>query len=258
MGYENTIISLFNGKTYTINKLIGTGGNGEVYSIKEKEANKVIKIEFIPNTSSLFCEQNIYFRLGESKYIPIFYGSGKINEHRCIIIEKLRNWRYNITFNILCRDIINCVCFLNDNSYNHGDIKPRNIMIRREYARDRYILVDYGNCTKYDIKNVIYKINKSYQCNVSTRYCSLDSHNGVKTLTYRSDMQNLLFCILEWDIHVLPWYLYTNKIDIKKSKEIFMNNPVNCSPSVKELAIYIAKMNYTDIPDKSYMKSLFR
>jgi hypothetical protein len=211
--------------TWVFGNLIGTGGFGAVYQEKMNPelVIKTGRYNIDGSKSGIFFEKSVLLKLkddsiGDLSGIPQLVDSGRLPENikkdYFIILPKLEDSLSNIienrnldknTINQLMIQILNSLSYINSKGYIHLDIKPENIMKKR----NRWYLIDFGmaSCFKDETKNDPTKAN-----NGTLWFMSRDAHKG--KMSRKCDLESLAFILAILNGETLDW-----QVKEKKSKE---------------------------------------
>ncbi|XP_014609566.1 PREDICTED: serine/threonine-protein kinase VRK1-like [Polistes canadensis] len=230
-----TILSDIKGKNWILDKSIGVGGFGEVYSGAAYEDKvpknfpNVIKIEPHEN-GPLFVEMHFYMRQARKEDIqawktkrklsvlgmPNYVASGS-HEHKNVKYRFLVMDRYGTdlwklfkqnnkrfpehTVYKVAIQIINVLEYIHSKAYVHADIKGSNLLLSTKHP-DQVYLVDFGLATRYTTK-AEYKPDPKRAHDGTIEYTSRDAHIGLPTM--RGDLEILGYNIIQWLSGSLPW-----------------------------------------------------
>lgn len=282
-----TILSDLAGRKWILDKSIGTGGFGEVYSGAPYEGKipknypNVIKIEPHQN-GPLFVEMHFYMRqakledieawkkkkklaiLGMPHYVAS--GSHEYNKikYRFLVIDRYETDLWKLfeqcnkqfpehTVYKIALQIINILEYIHSRAYTHGDIKASNLLLSSK-SSDQVYLVDFGLATKYKQE---YKPDPKRAHNGTIEYTSRDSHIGVPSM--RGDFEILFYNMIHWLCSSLPWEKdKTDPVTVQKQKEKafedipkFLNKCFNNStpePILKYMKL-LESTEFKEIPD---------
>ena len=207
--------------SYKLDKLIGSGGYGQVFLAHEVGSNKqfAVKVETATNAkhASLKRETINLLELQKSHYFPKVYTSGKQNSIRFIVMEllgcsvaKMQSQCDDKHFSLytslkISYEMLKCIQALHKLGYVHRDIKPANFLIR---ANKKYplCLVDFGLARSYYEKNTkqFKQMKKGNTFYGTRKYGSLNAHEGL-TLSPRDDMISWFYSVVELFVGNLPW-----------------------------------------------------
>ncbi|KAK8878612.1 hypothetical protein M9Y10_005392 [Tritrichomonas musculus] len=145
--------------------------------------------------------------------------------------------------------------------YVHGDIKPENIAIGKFPNSNQFHLIDLSLAKRYINKQNGEHLPFSDKHNIqgSLVFSSINAQRGLK-ISRRDDLESLGYLLVYLLTGSLPWLYYSSLKDVLYSK---MNTPVKylCEGLPPEFENFINStrcLSYTDQPDYSYYRQLFR
>jgi hypothetical protein len=257
--------------TWTFGKLLGTGGFGAVYEV-EGNPNLVIKTgsdEKIKKgkDSGVFLEKAIYFKLkdpaGDKHGIPQVVDSGRlpkeVREARDYFIVLPRFETSLVDLNVtpqegkkVINDTLEALKHLSKKGYIHLDIKPENIMRRKN---GRWYLIDYGIAERFDQKTET-TVDPLKAGNGTPWFMARDAHRGL--MSRKADLESLVYTMVDMEGHKLPWHRQKNDGEKNKdylqyildSKQEFFDNykNLNLPQYYKTLIEYVDKLQPGDDP----------
>ncbi|KAH9426665.1 Casein kinase I isoform gamma-2 [Dermatophagoides pteronyssinus] len=280
---------------YVINKKLGSGSFGYVYSGKDQENifhMIAIKIEKPNpkqmNISYLYNEYNVYrFLNNNHQGFPKFYHFQKTfdNERKFIIIEQLyRNLNQlfdmceqRFTFDTILEIAIQIIArieTLHSIGFIHRDLKPENFMIGFPQTQQYRIihLIDFGLCQRYRNPYTMEHFSPSCHNRVvgSMLFMSCNSHFQLKQ-SRRDDLESLAYLLLYFlNGKNLPW-------NTNSANAFAKNNPLqhcrkvgsmkqcltpdelfkNHSKVFANFLSYVRNLDFTDEPDYEMIRSEF-
>lgn len=239
-----------NGTIWYAGKHIGSGGFGDVY---EANVNWVIKIEPIKNRQ-LRNELITYLKLKSVTDVPDLVGFGSTEDERFIVLPRFSQ-TLDRKFDIknlggYVKDIIDVLERIHNKGIYHGDIKPSNVVITKA---NRATLIDYGLSGQLSTRKY-----HPWKFAGSLPYASVDQHLKRKP-SRRSDLESLgwLLCGVlnrrEWQrLDFLPV-----KLLAKKQPEEFFDECLDGELAFQAYLRYVWSLDYLEIPNYSFLKSLF-
>ncbi|CAG9534434.1 unnamed protein product [Cercopithifilaria johnstoni] len=118
----------------------------------------------------------------------------------------------------VAKQCIDCLSYMQDHDYVHGDLKADNILLASANEYSRCFLVDFG-LARFAKGNVD-KPDKKRAHNGTLLFTSLDAHRGCAP-SFRGDLEILGYNILYWLCGTLPWQKCAQKpetIMVEKEK----------------------------------------
>ncbi|VDN88184.1 unnamed protein product [Brugia pahangi] len=120
---------------------------------------------------------------------------------------------------IVAKQCVNCLSYMQDHDYVHGDLKADNILLASANEYSRCFLVDFGLARL--AKGNVDKPDKKRAHNGTLLFTSLDAHRGCSP-SFRGDLEILGYNILYWLCGTLPWQKYGQKPEsVMTEKEMF-------------------------------------
>ena len=269
------------GKMYKVVKKLGSGSFGDVYSAVDKNnLEYAIKFEDEKDYKQhLLQEYRVYTTLNKNRHFPKIYGYGHYRNYRYLVMQKLgkslksmfvendmffdMNTVSNIAVQILYR-----LQELHNKGWLHQDIKPENILID-EYRGEKLYLIDYGTSGRWWDEHSLKHIPKEPSKKIvgTARYSSIANHRGYKQCR-RDDLESFGFVLLYFVLGKLPWQgIKASNFRVKWNsiRSIKIKTDINklcdlnaVSESFKIYFTYVRKLKFDQIPDYSYLRSLFR
>ncbi|OHT16365.1 Casein kinase I isoform alpha [Tritrichomonas foetus] len=251
---------------YIVVELIGEGGYGDIYEVKDSETgNKyAMKIEYLDaEKRGLQLETKILKSIQSSNLFPSFIASGTSENFKYIVMElmgpSLSLLRREMPdgklskFSLLSfsAHMIRCIRKLHKFGYIHRDIKPGNFLIRPN-RNSPLCLIDFGLSRRYiDKKTGLHKPPREDAGYTGTvRYASLHAHDETE-LSRRDDLISWFYSLLELNESKCPWPGSVNKeLTIKMKRE--MTTEQLCQNLPKEflqIINHIYALEYADEPD---------
>ncbi|XP_046567136.1 serine/threonine-protein kinase VRK1-like [Haliotis rubra] len=248
------------GKKWRLVSELAEGHMGPIYAATSDDAGSnveddVVKIEK-KSSGHLFNEHVVYQGMGVAKLakkwtkdrglshlgIPVPRGQGTHNHegevYRFLVLPRLgtdldtlMGTEQMLAFkdvSEMAMALIDCLEFIHEHGYVHGDIHPANIIVddrKGNSDKEKTVhLVDYGLARKYmvDGKHKPYEESK-FIPDCPTLYMSTDGHRGTDQ-SRRGDLEMLGYCLLQWLCGRLPWedkpqeknYVRDSKIKFKE------------------------------------------
>ncbi|XP_071081396.1 serine/threonine-protein kinase VRK1-like [Haliotis cracherodii] len=297
------------GKKWRLASVLAEGHVGPIYAATSDAAGSnaeedVVKIE---NKSSghLFNEHAVYQGMGVAKIakkwtkdrglthlgIPVPRGQGTHNyegeAYRFLVLPRLGTDLGTILGTgrtLALKDVsdmalalIDCLEFVHEHDYVHGDINPANIIVddsKGDSDKQKTVhLVDYGLAKKYRVggKHKPYEESK-FLPDCPTLYMSTDAHRGAAQ-SRRGDLEMLGYCLLQWLCGRLPWedklsdkkYVRDSKIKYKEdiTSNVHSDTLSSTDDSQERVVLssyfqYVSALDYEEEPKYDTLKKLLQ
>ena len=262
---------------YQLQKTIGQGGFGDVYTTLDIKAKKVraIKLERRSTGSDmLFYEGRILSYLKDVLGVPRVYDAGFEGDFNYLVMDYSGHALGNLldlcggkfSLKTTCQFAIQALGVIETvhNKYIlHRDIKPENFLFHPE--EQRFYLIDFGLSKRYVDRNGNHMPrleNKSFRGTL--RYCSLNMHLGIEN-TRRDDLESFCYVLLFFLKGKLPWQNIKAEVEakfdlVKKLKMGFKIGDL-CSDvdeGFKDILTYIRNLGFAEYPDYEKIRSILR
>ncbi|UJR32929.1 hypothetical protein I4U23_020390 [Adineta vaga] len=290
--YNNLLIA----NLWQLERKLGSGSFGDVYRALNIQTGEYVAIKFEKNQTyspQLAFEAKLYRILKCIEGIPKLFWFGEENDYKCLVMEllgpsledlfNLCKRKFSIKTILMLTDqmILRIECF-HRKFYLHRDIKPDNfligigndstqvsniIIIMELFDVLQIFLIDFGLAKKfYDHrlrKHISYREGKSLTG--TPRYVSISTHLGIEQ-SRRDDMEALAYVLIYFNRGTLPWQdikALNKRQKYEKICELKMSIPITnlCADFSPEFAMYLnycRRLYYTDEPDYSYIRQIFR
>jgi len=261
--------------TINYKKKLGEGSFSKVYEGEDKNGKKyAVKIEEKGKNDLLKKEAMTHYFLStkdkdNEHIIPIHYFS-EDDEKSFLVTERMYLSLGNIikkidspfdilSINNIANKLIKSLQFIHKNGVCHGDIKPDNIIISRDYLK--IYLIDFG-LSSYYIKNGKH-ISFRNELNPSgtLRYLSVNVNNN-EMISRRDDLISLGYVFVYLQKLFLPWQNIGEKNKFEKVGEMKRKVDLEklCEGCVSGLYPYLKycyKLGFKENPDYEYLLKLF-
>uniref|UniRef100_F1LAH2 Tau-tubulin kinase 1 n=1 Tax=Ascaris suum TaxID=6253 RepID=F1LAH2_ASCSU len=273
--------------TYTVVKLLGSGGFGAVFQVRCNTSNELYaaKCEAYDHPRKVLLMECKVLRGAELLNSPHFckiYEVGKVEgKFRFMITTMIGSTLYTLRMNRIdkrfslgtsLRMAQQCLEALQDMhtiGFIHRDIKPSNFGIGRPETNDYHIVyvIDFGLSRQFaNADKDIRKPRLSAPFRGTPRYASLNCHRK-REQSPKDDIESWFYMIVEWTAGSLPWrHFQANERDqillMKEDarKPIAMNFFLEKCPKrhYEKIFKYIDTLVYTSIPDYAYIYFLLK
>ena len=257
--------SLFCG--YEVIGLIGRGGYGEVFHVKDSISKKdyAMKCELVTaKKTALEPEINTLKRISASNlpYFPKYVSDGQEGDIIYLIMELLGPSLSKLhktcpdshfspsTFVKTAIEMINCIKALHELGIIHRDVKPSNFLLRG--GRENFlVLADYGLVKDYadPFTHEHLPMNTKKSFKGTLKYCSMHVHHGMDQ-SRRDDMLSWFYSVVELYLCDLLWSDTKDKAVVQRNKKSFSDNMSNYLPKqLVEIYHLLENLDFTDTPE---------
>lgn len=274
-------VTIFQGK-FTLDKLLGKGGFGEVYQGTQVATGEkvAIKLEKCSGRSFLFHEARVMQDLqtfspgAPAAGIPTLKYFGQEGDFRLLImglygpsLEDLHEHlgRFSLKTTMMLADqMISRLEFVHSAGYIHRDLKPDNFLMGVGKLSHHVYLIDYGLSSKYLSNTSAHREMTTGRNFVgTTRYASLRTHQGISQ-SRRDDLEQLAYVLVYMLRGRLPWSGLQIKDREQKEKAIgdmkekLTTNQIcaRCPRQFEDLLLYSRKMEFTEAPQYEMCRML--
>ena len=259
---------------YIVTKLVGVGGFGEIYAIKDNNSHiYAMKSESVDSPKRTLLTETKIFKELKGGYFPKYIDSGtnkKYNIDYLIMsylgasigeIQVYHDYKIEIeaAYNI-CLKMLEAIKAFHSCGFVHRDIKPNNFLIQKS-KHFPIVLIDFN----LSARHIDPDTNKPFPCEneqqfIGTRkYASIDVLN---LLSYgrKDDLISWFYSFLDIACGSLPW---ESEKDSKKAismRELFQLSDLSYKfpKKFQEIYDYLKSLKYSDKPDYDHIKKLFK
>lgn len=275
-------LSGFNNKSYSVNRIVNSGGFANIYSGKDKHGNHiVVKAEPCNDENTIRTESNVYDSLKDADGFCIKYYTGRWKGNNVIVLNRLgpslmalsKKWTSGFssaTVAMVALQVLDRLEHLHDLGYIHRDIKPDNILVGEYGQRNQttIYLVDFGNaCTYKDDKMNHVRDGSASECVAGTLLFAPIRWHKQQIQSRRDDLESLCYTMVFLRRRDLPWNCIKrawtheaarNFIGFKKEscipRELFRNMPWQ----LFRIFQYVRRLSFDERPNYHYLRKLLR
>jgi serine/threonine protein kinase len=242
--------------SYTIVKLIGQGGYGDIYCVRHSNSPHLyaMKIErFSSDKRSLDAELTFLEELQDSPLFPRLIESGRTDTHQFVIQDLLGpslsetrraipGQRYTLSTVLrLAIFMLDCIRVFHAHGFVHRDIKPGNFLLKCG-AKNPLALIDFGLSKRYldPLTRKPYLPRENCGFRGTLKYASVEAHRGRGQCPH-DDIVSWLYSVVELAEGRLPWSQDRDSVVIQRKKVLFSNRALlrNLPPEFMEIAHYV-------------------
>uniref|UniRef100_A0A8B9QX63 VRK serine/threonine kinase 3 n=1 Tax=Anas platyrhynchos TaxID=8839 RepID=A0A8B9QX63_ANAPL len=229
---------------------VGTGswGNAFSFSAKKDTVDKWKKIHSLPLLGIPNC---VGFGLHADKYRFLVFSDLGRTLHS-ILNDGVR-LNEKAAFQIVVR-LLDCLEYLHENEYVHGDITAENIYVNPE---DLTQVWSWSRAFRYcpGGKHVAQREGSRTPHEGTIEFISLDSHRGAGP-SRRSDLESLGYCLLKWLCGFLPWSHDLKNVEaVVEKKE---NSSLSFPYALQRYLQQVMALEYEEKPNYEFLRQLFK
>ena len=217
---------------FSIIKLIGQGGYGDIYKVFDTQtiSRCAMKVEEIDCERQALQNETEVLKNLHSHYFPLYIDSGQTLMYRYLVQElygpsfsSIRKYLPQRSFSISTTlrigiEMLKAIKKLHNCGYIHRDIKPSNFLLRSS-RKHPLVLIDFGLALQYinidTHEEIEPRIDPGFFGTV--KYASPNAHLG-KELGRRDDLYSWFYSLIEMRTGSLPWSTKNSKNDVLSEK----------------------------------------
>lgn len=212
-------------KFYRIEKLIGKGGFGKIFSaVNHRNVRAVVKVGLNEEGKrTIQTENKVYSLVSGSNGFPLKYLYACYNDEPFIAMKRCgcsvrQYFRDHKAFSVLNAAkvgvaVIPIIEKLHECEYLHRDIKPDNMLINEERKRggrgettQQLYLIDFGNSCRFrNSSQFLIRKNEKDRCAGTNDYASPNWHRS-RTQSCKDDLLSLAYSMSYLCTGSTPWY----------------------------------------------------
>jgi len=264
---------------YKLQKRIGSGAFGLIFSAKNVNTNEIVAIKLEPTAQvdTLTHEAAVLMKLSGIPGIPNLRYYGVPDHNRYMAIDLLgkslqtvsSDHKKSVPIEIVrmyAKQMVQIIQAVHERGFVHRDIKPPNFMTgpspgpdpnETENKTDKIFLIDFGMSRTYiDDKTKAHRCNKIRTTGIigTPRYVSINVHDGCEP-SRRDDLISIMYVLVYLVKGRLPWKAAASPASVAQMKktilpeELFLDMP----PSYLDIFKYLCSMSYEEAPKYSHI-----
>ncbi|GMT18648.1 hypothetical protein PFISCL1PPCAC_9945, partial [Pristionchus fissidentatus] len=271
--------------TYTVVKLLGSGGFGDVYLVEEDTSKQryALKTEFYGTVKRLFSRLKIEAHVLEKctnapeakrKFFLSLKDKGTTTDFKFMLMDVVgpslesvkkkycdSEFSKGTALNISIRSL-KAIWDLHSLGFLHRDIKPANFSIGLGKEKETAIYVlDFGIAREFKNPNgTLRKPRDTVPFLGTPRFAARACHRQVEQAP-KDDIETWIFMV--YDVHdfmALPWKHDSDRAVILTKKDELMTGKKNPTKAVHkdflQVVKYVGKLEYVDTPDYAWITSV--
>ena len=276
------------GQKYRINRKIGSGSFGEIYSgtVIYQDSNQQVAIKFEKRSArcpQLRHEFKVYRELQGCTGIGRVMYFGTYRDCNVMVMELLgpsledlfnqcgRRFSLKTTLQ-LADQLLERAETLHENHLIHRDIKPANFVVSPGDTAAMVFCIDFGLSKRYrhphTLQHIPYREGRSLTG--TPRYASVANHQGVET-SRRDDLESIGYILVYFLLGKLPWQglkvphgvagTASQKHRLILDKKTTTPLPElcrGCPVEFQEFIQYCRELQFDAKPNMTYVRNLFR
>lgn len=276
--------SIFQGK-FTLSRLLGKGGFGEVYAGVQTSNGESVAVKLERNngkSSFLFHEARVMQEIQKVRTqdgiagIATLKYFGQEGDYRMLIMslqgpaledmhEKLGRFSLKTTA-LLADQMISRLEYIHSVGYVHRDLKTENFLLGSGCNSQRIYLIDFGLSSRYLTTDGTHREMATGKCFLGTsRFASLRTHQGFSQ-SRRDDMEQLVYIMIYMYVGWLPWSGLNIRDHVAKEKRIGQLKAqlrlddicAKCPRQFEDFLFYARNMDFAEAPQYDMCRALLR
>lgn len=263
---------------YTLEKKLGEGSFGSIYSARCEQELFAIKFEDKNKGQNLLESEAYVMSYLHGPRIPYVKSYGYSGDFNVLVMELMGKSLEDLFENLPSKKMsVRCVCniaiqlienlqFIHDKHIIHRDIKPDNFVIGKGEKSKYIFILDFGLAKKFRSSTTLkhYPMVKKKKLTGTARYASINALAGYGQ-SRRDDLEAVGYVLMYFLRGRLPWQglVVKNKDDryariMEKKRDTSPEDLCRGFPKqFEEYITYTRNLEYEQDPDYGLLKALF-
>ena len=276
MNADDKIIGSLIFDIYKVEKKLGSGSFGSIYSASYNGENFAIKFEDKKSDNNLLQKEAYIMSYLGGPGLPIVKSYGSNNSYNILVMELMGDSLEDI-FSLYERKFYErCVCnvgyqmieiieYVHNRHIIHRDIKPDNFVVGLGDKKKYIYLLDFGLARKYRSSKTLahYKKEENKSLIGTARYASINALRGI-TQSRRDDLEAIGYVLMYFLRGRLPWQGIQAKTKEERYQKILKTKIATRADDLchrfpdefTKFINYTRNLEYEEEPDYNYLKDL--
>ncbi|VDM40852.1 unnamed protein product [Toxocara canis] len=251
---------------YEILAVLGAGGFGDVYKVRQLDSQDITDIFALKTESSGPDGKQINRLKVEMNILQLCWNvPDKEKQHFVRMVDKGRKRKTMATCINLGLQTLEGISDLHALGYLHRDIKPQNFTSGLREKSETIFLLDFGIARRYVEKDskAIRLPREIVRFLGTVRFASRNCHRS-REQCRRDDLESWAYMLFEFtDCGALPWCRTVDRKVVCREKEklfsgTFTKHIANLPEEFHKILFYIDELNYESTPDYDYIAKLLK
>lgn len=259
--------------SYTVVRLLGQGGYGDIYAAEKDETKVVcaIKTEQIKSEKQgLQFEILVMEKLQDSSLFPKLHEKGRTDTHLYFVMEllgpsvsntrrQMMHHHYSLGTTLrLGVFMLRAIREFHQHGFIHRDIKPGNFLLRPSQTNP-LVLIDFGLSREFIDPRTGRHYPERSRCGFrgTSKYASIRAHDS-KDLSWRDDLISWMYSMIELIEGRLPWL---SGCDFERTRRMKMTTTSRTlfgalPGEFLDMWRHVNSLGFGDRPDYDYIEDL--
>ncbi|KAK8897578.1 hypothetical protein M9Y10_015537 [Tritrichomonas musculus] len=260
---------------YEIIDLIGVGGFGGIYKVKNQKTDQIyaMKTESLSSKRHLIPKESEILKELHEDFFPKYQQSGISEQYQInylimnclgVSIDEIQTYHeYNLDIEIVyhvCLIMLGIIKSFHSHGFVHRDIKPNNFLIQHN-QNFPLVLIDFGLSKRH----IDPETNKPFPCEKEHSFLGTRKYSSNNVLQFlscgrRDDLISWFYSFLDLACGKLPWSEVKSDekvIEIRKSFKL-SDLEYKFPEEFQQIYDYLMTLDYGDEPDYDRITKLYQ